>query len=580
MDRVITPLPGPLAAPAGLQPPRVRMPLRAKITLPYLILALCVAVAAAYVVTKVVIDSVEERFTNQLIETGKIASEAMVKQEAAQLASLRLLAHTVGMAEAIQAGDAERLRVLAYPVALNGLEEAVEILSTDGELVLALRHRRGDRLEAYDFTQSGAEVLQSLAFVQPVAQGQADDRGDKYAGLVDAPWGRFFYVSGPVYDRAGQLAGIILVGRSVETLAAQLRQASFGQVSFYGAEDELLATTLLEAPSLDAASFAEIMRQPGSVTRRRSLVSANIAYTELLSPWEVRGDRSLGVLGIAVANTFLVRTNQVTRGQITTVVAVALLLIVLIGWYIARRITIPLLGMVQATTEVAHGNLAVRLEQNSNDEVALLAQTFNYMVSNLQQSKVELVQAYDNTLAGWSKALDLRDRETEGHTQRVTEMTVTLARAMGCAEAEVVHLRRGALLHDIGKMGIPDGILRKPGPLTEDEWVVMKKHPTYAYDMLASIEYLRPALDIPHCHHEKWDGTGYPQGLQGTGIPLAARLFAVVDVWDALCSTRPYREAWDERKVMSYIQSQAGLHFDPAVVAAFIQLRDSASAGL
>jgi HD-GYP domain-containing protein (c-di-GMP phosphodiesterase class II) len=194
------------------------------------------------------------------------------------------------------------------------------------------------------------------------------------------------------------------------------------------------------------------------------------------------------------------------------------------------------------------------------------------LLQDLQRSRDDLTIAYDATLEGWARALDLRDRETEGHSQRVTAMTVCLAHAMGISEAEIVHVRRGALLHDIGKIGIPDAILLKPGPLTDEERAVMCQHPYYAYTMLAPIAYLRPALDIPYCHHEKWDGSGYPRGLKGEEIPLAARIFAVVDVWDALRSDRPYRNAWPEEKVVSYIEDQAGHHFDPQVVDVFLRL--------
>jgi PAS domain S-box-containing protein len=194
------------------------------------------------------------------------------------------------------------------------------------------------------------------------------------------------------------------------------------------------------------------------------------------------------------------------------------------------------------------------------------------LFEDLQHSNTELMLAYDDTIEGWSRALDLRDRETEGHTRRVTEVTLQLAAALGVREAEMVNIRRGALLHDIGKMGIPDQILFKPGPLTEEEWAIMRRHPQYAHDMLSPISYLRSALDIPYCHHEKWDGSGYPRGLKGKQIPLAARLFAVVDVWDALNSDRPYRAAWPGGKVLAYIQTLSGAHFDPEVVEIFLNL--------
>lgn len=203
---------------------------------------------------------------------------------------------------------------------------------------------------------------------------------------------------------------------------------------------------------------------------------------------------------------------------------------------------------------------------------AAIAVDNSSLFDNLQRANMDLVMAYDTTLEGWSKALDLRDKETEGHTLRVTQLTVKLARRLGVGDADLVHVRRGALLHDIGKMGIPDGILLKPGPLTEDEWVVMRKHPIYAYELLAPIPYLRLALDVPYCHHEKWDGTGYPRGLNGDAIPLAARIFAVVDVYDALTSDRPYRAAWPREKTLAHIREHTGTHFDPRIVDAFLAL--------
>jgi response regulator RpfG family c-di-GMP phosphodiesterase len=196
------------------------------------------------------------------------------------------------------------------------------------------------------------------------------------------------------------------------------------------------------------------------------------------------------------------------------------------------------------------------------------------LFENLQRSNQQLMLAYNTTIEGWSRALDLRDRETEGHTRRVMDMTLKLAQFMNVFdETELVHLRRGALLHDIGKMGVPDEILHKPGDLNEEEEQVMKKHPEYAYQLLYPIIYLRQALDIPYYHHERWDGEGYPRGLKGEEIPLAARIFSVVDVWDALRSDRPYRAGWHEEQVMGYIREQSGKHFDPNVVEAFLQMR-------
>ena len=190
----------------------------------------------------------------------------------------------------------------------------------------------------------------------------------------------------------------------------------------------------------------------------------------------------------------------------------------------------------------------------------------------LQKAHTDLQEAYDKTIEGWVLALDLRDRETEGHTQRVTEMTLKLAHILNCTADELIHIRRGALLHDMGKMGIPDEILQKPGPLTDDEWVIMRRHPQYAYQMLSPINYLSQALIIPYYHHERWDGSGYPHKLKGKDIPLHARFFAIVDVWDALQSDRPYRKGLPSKEIVEYLQKEAGRLFDPEIVDIFIAL--------
>ncbi len=187
----------------------------------------------------------------------------------------------------------------------------------------------------------------------------------------------------------------------------------------------------------------------------------------------------------------------------------------------------------------------------------------------LEQLNTEILLAYDKTIEGWASALDLRDKETEGHSRRVTEKTILLARAYGLSEEEIKHIWRGSLLHDVGKLGIPDSVLLKAGKLNEDEWKIMRGHPIHAYEWLSQISYLQPSLDIPYCHHEKWDGTGYPRGLKGEEIPIGARLFAIVDVWDALTSDRPYRKAMSREEAYQYILNQAGIHFDPAIVKLF-----------
>jgi putative nucleotidyltransferase with HDIG domain len=245
----------------------------------------------------------------------------------------------------------------------------------------------------------------------------------------------------------------------------------------------------------------------------------------------------------------------------------------------AAYYAVPLIakGQVKGVLEIFH-----RTPFTSNPEwldyletlggQAALAIDSTELYEGLQRSNIELLLAYETTIEGWSRAMDLRDEETEGHTRRVTELTIELARKLGVGDEEILHLKRGGLLHDIGKMGVPDAILLKPEQLTEAELVIMRKHPQYAYDMLSSIEYLRPSLDIPYCHHEWWDGSGYPRGLKGKQIPLAARIFAVADVWDALTSNRPYRKAWPKTRAIKYIRTLSGKQFDPQVIDAFLEI--------
>ncbi len=217
-----------------------------------------------------------------------------------------------------------------------------------------------------------------------------------------------------------------------------------------------------------------------------------------------------------------------------------------------------------------------------NEKDAELAQTFAHqaavaidnahLFTRLQETNEELSKAYDTTLEGWGKALELRDKETQGHTVRVTEMTIRLAQRIGLREPELTHVRRGVQVHDIGKMGVPDNILHKKTPLTKKEWAILREHPRYAFELLYPISYLRPSLDIAYCHHERWDGVGYPRGLKGKEIPLAARIFAVVDVWDALTSNRAYRKAWPRKRVIKHIRDEAGKHFDPQIVESFLKI--------
>ncbi len=197
-----------------------------------------------------------------------------------------------------------------------------------------------------------------------------------------------------------------------------------------------------------------------------------------------------------------------------------------------------------------------------------------HLLEQLRQKNEELTEAYDKTILGWSRVLELRNREVKDHSRRVTELSERLAKYLGMQDADLAHIRRGALLHDIGKMAIPDRIIFKEDGLNDEEWAIMRRHPLLGFEMLSEIEYLRPAIDVLLCHHEKWNGEGYPFGLAGEQIPVYARIFAVADVWDALVSERPYRGPQSLESVEAYLRSEAGQHFDPEIVAAFLRMID------
>lgn len=562
-----------------LRLPRIRFPIRAKITLPFLILAVGLAVGAAYAITQIVFDTIDERFTNQLIESGKLAAEGMVRQEESLLRSLRLFSYAEGIPNAISEKDLSRLQDLSYGIAANQGEEIVEFLDSEGQLVMRVIHQIGGNAADYEFSTKSNIDYASIPFIRNVIEGKVDEYGDKFSGLVHDDWNQFFYVAGPLNNDQAEFSGLILVGKNLDSLLRQIHDETLAQITVYDKEGSPYSSTFYDPSLLGPAEAGSVLNNQDqasfkrNIGVRRGLNISNIDYEEILGPWEGRGNEDLGVIGVSLPRTFLVRASSATRLQITGLVSLMLLLVILLGVYIASVITHPIRNLVEASAEVAEGNLSVQVPPKGNDEVAVLTRSFNTMVSSLNQSKIDLLNAYDRTLEGWSMALELRDQETEGHTRRVAELTYNLAEVLGFEGEELLHIRRGALLHDIGKMAIPDSILLKPGKLSPEEWAIMRRHPEFAYELLWPIEYLRPAIPIPYCHHEWWNGEGYPRGLAGTDIPLPARIFAVVDVWDAMSSDRPYRKALPESEVRNYLQDSRDVHFDRRVVEAFFDLR-------
>lgn len=372
--------------PAPVRP--VRVPVRVKITLPYLVLALLFALAGAYLVSRLMLESVQDRFLNQLIETGRQGTNWMVREEDRLLSTLRLVANTQGVADGLSAQDAETLRGMILPLAVNAGEEAVEILDTNGVSVLSLRNQPGSS-QGYTSTR-GDGAFGGWTFVQPVLHQNVDSAGDKYAGFVRAAWGDYFYVSGPIFDTSGKLAGVVLVGKSLRTMVREMQQETLGEVTLYDTTGQPLASTLAtgqEQFPVDSNLLKTALEGGETTAPTRDLTVSTIGYTEILGPWDARGAQQ-GVLGVSLAQAFLARTSQTTQIEIFVLVAAGIFLVLLVGLYLADRITRPLLKLVDASSEVAEGNLEIKVDAKGDDEIAVLSQSFNYMVAGLQEGSI------------------------------------------------------------------------------------------------------------------------------------------------------------------------------------------------
>ncbi len=376
--------PSPAPLPVS-QPPAVKVPVRLKITLPYLILALLFALASAYIVTQVVIESVQDRFFNQLVAAGRQTTDWMVREEDRLLATLRLIANTQGIAEAVQAGDSEQLRLLSLPLALNNNEEAVEILDTRGVTVFSARRPPDAPRGEYTYSRDDPFFSQQ-EFVQRVLRGEQDARGDKFAAFVQTPWGDYFYISGPILDAQGQLSGVVLVGKSAASLVREMKLDTLSDTTLYTVNGSPIASTFPAfQPTLDPALALEVLQTQDQASKSRPLDINGINYTELLGAWEARSGEDLGLLGVALPQSFLVRTSQITRLQVFLLITISILLVILVGIYLANLITRPLLRLVRATSQVAQGNLGVKVSVDGNDELSVLAHAFNAMIAGLQE---------------------------------------------------------------------------------------------------------------------------------------------------------------------------------------------------
>ncbi len=368
--------------------PRVRVPVRIKITLPYLLLALLFALGSAYVISQIVIESVQERYLSQLIESGRKTSDWMVRQEDSLLASLRLVSNSQGTAKAIIEKSAETLYAITYPLSVNAHLEAVDVLDRQGISLLSLRHKPGGTASEYQFSQ-GETFYRDQPFVLQALLGMIDEMGDKYSGLVMAPWGSAFCVAGPVYDSQDQVVGAVLISQSLKNLVQEAGQEVLAQATIYDLSGQVLASTLSgQMNEVGSVMVIDVLAKQEKASHTRSLSPSGTSYTEILGAWEARDGNDLGLLGVALAETALVRTSSVTQLQIFILVALAIILVIGVGLAVAGRITRPLVRLAEVSSEVAQGNLEVKVDSHGNDEIAVLAHSFNHMIAGLQEGSM------------------------------------------------------------------------------------------------------------------------------------------------------------------------------------------------
>lgn len=374
-----------IAHPSKL--PRVKIPIRVKITLPYALLAVFFALAAAFLVSRYVFESFHDRFLIQLIDTGKLTADWMVQEESRILETVRLIAHTEGVANAINNQDVERLREIIVPLMVNYSEEAIDILDLQGRSVLSLHQKPGGEVGEYDLS-TGDMTLGDLPIVRKVLNKDTDSYGDKFASIARISDTDYIYIVGPIIDVDGSNVGVVAVGKSLTSLVHQIRQDTLAQVSLYDLDGNILATTLLvqeELNPIDSDLIPPVLENQDKESHIRNVSIASIDYTELLGPWEVRQGEDLGIVGTSLAQNYLARPRMLTSIQISLIVIIAVIGVITLGVFLAYQVTGPLSDIVQAAMEVAKGNLEVKLKTHGNDEVTVLSHAFNYMVAGLQE---------------------------------------------------------------------------------------------------------------------------------------------------------------------------------------------------
>lgn len=543
--------------------------IRWKIVLPYAFLTVVLAAVGSYLAANIVTGSLEERFDNQLAEAGRGVADAVVRKEREHLETVRAVSFTEGVGEAIRLRDAGTLKGLAEPIAANAAVERLEILDS-----------KGRRLKAFSLVDEEGLLYEELldddkpatwTLVQKVFNGEVDELGDKYAQIVQTSEGFVLYTAGPISDDDG-LAGVVLVGTSLDSFVGTAKTEVLADVTVYDFAGEPLVSTFAQPDDaspgearLDITGAVLDDATAGATTLRESRTLWGREYDLVYGRLQVR-DQAVGLYSAGLPTDFVLSAGATTRNQVALLFGVGMAAVLGIGFYLAHRFTQPILRLVRTARLVASGDLTARSGVRTSDEIGTLASSFDDMTGKLQRQHLATIKAL-------ASAIDARDPHTLGHSVRVGQLAVALGRHLGVDEKALAQIEIGGYLHDIGKIGIRDAILLKPGKLTPEERRVIEEHPSIGLAILDPVDLPPEITGFVGGHHERLDGSGYPQGLQDEQVSIVARIAAVADIYDAVTSERPYRGPFTPDEAMALLQSQSGSLLDPAVVEAMAAIQ-------
>src|SRR5438128_2638066 len=527
----------------------MRFPIRYKIILPFAVLLIFVGVIGTGVATGRLTNAASTEFDGKLLYNSFVANQSVSLLEAERGRVLSQAPDANGGPAAIAAIDADGLAGLLTPLAAVAEPANIQIrvLDTSGRELLAIQ---GTPSGPSRLPPTGSNGFATVPAVIGVLEGQTDALGERRLFLFTADAKPTLYWVSPVRADDQHIVGAMLIGQSLTEIAAGLPNAAF-----YDLSGDELASALPSPPALADAIRAQITADK---TYRVDEAEAGHTYGSLFSTWTMRGTQ-LGYLAVQANADGLQNTVTQVRLILTLVFTAAALLTLLVGGVTASLLTRPLDRLVRSMRIVSGGDLHHRAPVKSRDEIGYLAKTFNEMTTSLEEKTAALEETYFASMEALARVIDARDPSTFGHSARVAAISMEIADAIGLTAKDRETLRRGALLHDIGKIGVEDRVLHKPGPLSHAELADMHEHPRIGYDMLKGLRFLQPSLSGVLYHHERWDGGGYPTGLMGNAIPLPVRILAVADVFDALTSDRPYRKGLGFDAATAAIRKEAGL---------------------